>query len=79
MLEGPSSTSRCPLTHFSIPEALSFSHHDTLTVEHGVDKFSYRRARDIGLNFILLALMGLGNETAQSASNGSPVSLFNLL
>ncbi len=50
MRDGPSATSRRPLTHSSLAVALSLSHHDALTTEHGIRKFSCRRAGAVAVS-----------------------------
>jgi hypothetical protein len=42
--DGPSVTSRRPLTHSSLAEAFRFRHYDALTIDHSLEKFGYRRA-----------------------------------
>jgi hypothetical protein len=47
MRNGPSMTSRRPLTHPSLAEAFRFRHYDVLTIDPSVEKLSYPRARTV--------------------------------
>jgi hypothetical protein len=49
MRDGPSVTSRRPLTHSSLAEAFRFRHHDALTIDHSIENFSYRRASAVAI------------------------------
>lgn len=50
MRDGPSVTIRRPRTHCSLAVALSLSHHDALTTEHGIGEFGCRRAKAVGIS-----------------------------
>jgi hypothetical protein len=47
MRDAPSMTSRRPLAHSSLAEAFRFHHYDALTIDHSIEKLSYRRARTV--------------------------------